>query len=377
MERKDEFLIQVCHAIGDALPKPLIDIIVQYARAFYVFSCEAAHEFLFYDHTTRQIVDRQPIPMRQFIKFISDESEYSILRLSRDRSICIMRIVYDSIAIFPTDYNVNKIFGLGASKQSLTFNPASAILDDSSLASDTVVLDPASAILDDSSLATDTIVGTGTSLFAQKKNYRDWQRFDLVTKQWDSHLIRDLCEHPAFSWKGCLHVTMIGPNSFMAIEALRMCSHQPCYRCFIYDGDSSDDRENKEKYVTSSLEGIVVRVFPNKLQAFGIVKNGREEMIVAIFDSEAYNIKIKTRSPSLTFDAPVYFEIHTNKLGRQNKTFFILEDQLWVVFENIINGITNLAMRLDTYRFSFETMDWILSGSLPKELVISKFQTIV
>jgi hypothetical protein len=361
-KRKDEFMIEMVCVIGHILPEPLINIIVKFARPFYIFASHETHQWFVYDHFTRQIVDKQSIPCDGY------DYDYVLLNLSflRNGGFDILAFFdyEDHISISPVQFDVNRIF---QEQQKLEVEWAMPIMDEwSGFTKNAVVLT------------------SDLSLFFRNPDCQ-WRRFDLVERKWDSVLIQDqfvigsgptvIGSRPTLVGiltKETLNVTAIGRRSFIGIESLKDSKKRYTYRCFVYDGD----RKSKKKHDIRQLENIVADgILPNKLLAFGLVKNGHKEMILAIFHPTlAFIIKILTRSPSLKFSRPTRIRIDTVPIinSQCRQTFFILEEQLWVVVFSTVLESRNLA-----YRFSFQTTEWSLSGTVPRELCSSTLQTIV
>lgn len=369
IQKKDEFMMEMTRLLGDTLVAPLIEIICQFTRSFYIFSCGYIFSggyykriYQFYDHFTRQIIDKQLSSWK-----LCNRHEYVLLNggLDGQRRLYMVTLFDkerdDHIAIYSIRYDVNRIY---QQRQKLE---AEVILEEwSSFTRNALVL-----------------TSDYVSLFFRKPDYQ-WQRFDLGERKWDSVLIQDKTnfDHQKDELDLCivgketLNVTSIGRRSFIGIEAFYLqndVSMRHTYRCFVYDGDSIASNDSK-KHVLLNLENIVARgVFPHKLLVFGLVKNGVQEMILVIFDlTMAFIIKILTRSPSLTFSRPTRIPIDTRPIPTI-PSIFILEEQLWFVNENMAEP-RNLA-----YCFSFQTMKWILSGTMPRELCTfnSKLQTII
>jgi hypothetical protein len=359
---KDDFLIHVCECIGDILPAPLIDIIVQYARQFYVFVNRATDQILFYDHFTRQIVDRQPMQTHDV-----DTDRCTFINGASNRTLFSYYVLADDhrIAVAPTTYNVNHIFGLRINrqkkkKQGLMYGPA---------------------IIDTVSSTSRSDVSTSDSLFSHTTVYSCWRRFDLATQKWDSIQIYDpYITHDTDS-RESLNVTMIGPRSFFGIEMRPVVYGKVNrYRCFAYDGDSSESQKAEEsmqkqkKEIISLYEIVGDNITHRRFRAMGLVKDDitQHQMIILVFHFKlVYIIKIKTHNP-LTFSKPRIIKIYTKvSMDFRGGKFFILQDQLWIAFESYEGKLPH------AYRFSFETMDWILSGTVPHELMNSHFQTII
>jgi hypothetical protein len=349
---KDEFLMEVTRLIGDALVAPLIEIIVKFARPIYIFACSSTREFHFYDHMTRQIVDSQNNYSQNACKIVkaASTSKESLFLVDRDE--------YEKILICPVQYNVNKI----TQHNLLIISPA--------IITDTV------------SSTKDSFIATGDSFFARTTD-RSWRRFDFTTQKWDSEEIPDKTKVWKV-WKDTLNLASIGPRSFVGIECFfgtgpryLVDDQRHHYRCFVYDGDSSESKEQKQKQksVIIPLPDLVgEHSYYRHLLAFGIVKHdqSQQEMILAMFRLKlVYIITIKTRNP-LTFDPPTILNLDTIHRLHLKGSFFIFEDQLWAIL-----GSETSEQRNISYRFSFETMDWILSGTVPRELYSSTLQTIV
>lgn len=388
--QKNEFLLEMNRLLGDVLVAPLIEIIVQFARPFYIFVNGLKWQFHFYDHFTRQIVDSQNIPTMRTGNGV--KIYVSVTTSPSQKSLFLVDIKHQRILICPLQYNVNKI----GMQQNL-------LVSSSSL-----------QITDTRSSAPDSIIATGDSLFARTISDKSWRRFDFTTQKWDSEEIQDKIIEGR--WKNSLNVARIGPRSFVGIETFStFATPLPIkHRCFVYDGDSiastalqssvstvngslclalqssdstasseSADVEQKEKReqkkpVIIELPDIDSDSNITKLLVFGIVKHdqSQQEMILALFHLKiVYIIPIKTRTPSLTFDPPTRINIDKSTIFiNQLQNLFILEDQLWVVLSGPKSSSEKNHI---SYRFSFETMDWIASGRLPGELFNSKLQTIV
>jgi hypothetical protein len=350
---KDEFLMEVTRLVGDALVAPLIEIIVKFARPIYIFASLSTWHFHFYDHMTRQIVDSQNMP-GGFTQNIGRIVKATSTTTSKQSLFFVDRDEYKQISICPLlKYNMNK------------FTPQNLLIIQDAIITDTV------------SSTKDSFIATGDSLFARTSLSRSWRRFDFTTQKWDSDEIPD---NTTKVQKDTLNVASIGPRSFVGLEnlAISVDDGQHRYRCFVYDGDSSESKKHnqKQKSVIIPLPDLVgEHSYYGRILAFGIVRHdqSRREMILAMFRLDlVYVITIKTRNP-LTCDPPMKINLATLSTVNWNQTssypttsFFILEDQLWAFL-----APKTSEQRSISYRFSFETMDWILSGTVPRELYIS------
>jgi hypothetical protein len=412
---KDTLIAELHRSIGlessGQVLSPLIHLISEYARCFWMFASDTedpphhpTHLFL-YDPFTRQIVHDQDLAKGE----IWVPNCWSMFTRSNNRSLFLWSIVKSRDAqIFQIQYDLKKLYREQKEfKMTISETPM------------TVIVRGRDNILD--------FVCTGHSLYVRTLLYK-WKRFDLQTEKWDvaTTMVSDYDDYNS-TYVIISHsfgATSIGPKSFVAIEGINInrkihCPSMQQFRCFAYDGDTyvqpiiipissqislpmivarpcsiGHVRQRELKQQVSKQQALKEQ--SSKQQALKeqeLKQQDEQDMVVAVFNSFMVLIKIKTRYPSLTFYPPEIMiwsypgqAVTESPTPRPRQSMYFADSDLWCLIDPIlldINANRNQSHRRKSqpsarsFQFCFKTRDWIECSNVPKELLSCRLITMI
>jgi hypothetical protein len=383
----DTFLAELNEAIGlstkcQILP-PLVQLISEYARSFWLLSSVTEKQsqqrkgkrFSIYDPYTRKMIHTQDIETFEWYL-----ESWTILTRSIDRSLFLF--VQTTVAgylptnsIFRVRYNdLTSLYSKENQKDQNKENKSSFL---------SIADKPITSYESTSNVEIRSPVCTGRMLYFQDVKFR-WHGFDLETEKW----IVCVSDEKRYQrgGDGFYLVTSISDRSFIGLKSIDrlqgdVISEIKKFRCFSYNGESSSSSDSQNCIIYIADFEVCENIDPLTI---GHIRDEKNDMVAILFYRYIVLIKIKTRLPSLTFDPPSIVKIDPVP----GSGFIFIDSILWCFLQDEkaeIRQEKDSPIRQDmeqeetvsSFQFCFESLKWIESSRVPRELLYYTLMTVI